>query len=390
MFKVVVGHSNDIDTEDAIAEVLAQCQQVLECHMPQAGLLLSAIDYDHRLVLKTIQATFPDIELIGGTTDGEISSVLGFEEDSLTLVLFCCDRITIRAGVGTAASQDIEAAVATAITQATNYQLEPIRLCITLPESLTLSGVTILNTLQAALGPKIPIVGGLTSTQRYSNQTYQFYGTEVYQDAVPVLTFAGPVAVAHGVASGWQPIGKAGVVTTVKDNIIYEIDHQPALDFYRYYLGDRPPSAEYPLAVFESPDEGYYMRAPSGQYDPVTGSVTLFGDVPPNAVVQLTQTTHDDILQASQASMQQALAQYPGTPDAALFFSCFARRQILGKRTVQEYQLAQNCLPDPIPSCGFYTNGEIAPNHPQGISRFHNETFVTLLLGEEDGSYDAG
>lgn len=384
MFKAVVGHSTDIDTEDAIAEVLAHCRQGLDGYPPQAGLLLSAIDYDHKLILETIHTTFPDLELIGGTTDGEISSVLGFEEDSLTLVLFCCDRITIRAGVGTAASQDIDAAVATAIAQATLHPSNPVRLCITLPESLTLSGVKILNTLQTALGPSIPIVGGLTSTQRGSNQTYQFYGSDVHQDAVPILTFTGPVAVAYGVASGWQPIGKTGVVTAVQDNIVYEIDHQPALEFYRYYLGDRPPSAEYPLAVFESPGEGYYMRAPSGQYDPESGSVTLFGDVPQDAVVQITQTTHEDILQASQTSIQQALAQYPGQPDAALFFSCFARRQILGKRIVEEYRLAQDCLQDAIPSCGFYTNGEIAPNRPQGISRFHNETFVTLLLGEED------
>ncbi|NET40377.1 MAG: hypothetical protein F6K19_52010, partial [Cyanothece sp. SIO1E1] len=33
------------------------------------------------------------IELIGGTTDGEISSMLGFEQDSLVLMVFCSEQV---------------------------------------------------------------------------------------------------------------------------------------------------------------------------------------------------------------------------------------------------------------------------------------------------------
>jgi hypothetical protein len=78
----------------------------------------------------------------------------------------------------------------------------------------------------------------------------------------------------------------------------------------------------------------------------------------------------------------QAVQNYPGKmPAAALFFSCASRRQILGSRTQEEYQIAQSCLSQSLPSCGFYTNGEIAPLEDRGISYFHNETFITLLLG---------
>ncbi|NJR66826.1 MAG: translation initiation factor IF-1 [Leptolyngbyaceae cyanobacterium CRU_2_3] len=43
---------------------------------PQAGILFAAIDFDHELILRRIQQAFPGIALIGGTTNGEISSVL--------------------------------------------------------------------------------------------------------------------------------------------------------------------------------------------------------------------------------------------------------------------------------------------------------------------------
>ncbi|MEC4984533.1 MAG: FIST N-terminal domain-containing protein [Oscillatoria sp. PMC 1068.18] len=383
MFKVAVGHSNDFSSEEAIASAIAQCQETLGEMKPQAGILLAGIEFDRQVLLQKVNQAFPDLELIGGTTDGEISSVLGFEQDSLVLMLFCSDRIQIRAGIGDKISQNPTTAAKSAIA-ATNFHPDEIALCIALPESLTTSAVIVLDSLKQALDNKIPVFGGLTADGWQFQQTYQFYKTEVCSDALPILVFSGPIRFSHGVASGWQPIGKPGVVTKVEHNIIYEINHRPALEFYHYYTGSRPPSSEYPLAVFEEGNKSYYLRAPSSAYDSEIGSVSFFGDIPLHACVQISETNRDRILSASQDSMQQALEHYPGqNPLAALFFSCTSRRQLLGTRTQEEYQLAQKCLKQDLMSCGFYTNGEIAPLQHQNIPCFHNETFVTLLLGED-------
>ncbi|MBE9063350.1 FIST signal transduction protein [cf. Phormidesmis sp. LEGE 11477] len=392
MLKLAVGHSNDPDSSSAIADVLEQIHAALAGDLPLAGLLFAAIDFEHEQVLQAVMAAFPHIELIGGTTDGEMSSVLGFEQDSLTLVVFCSDTITISAGMGRHVSKDAIAATQSAVQQAIVPHTEVIQFCISLPESLTTSGRTILESLKQALGKQtlgkqtlgaVPIFGGLTADQWRAQQTYQFFKTEVCSDAVPVLLFSGPILFSHGVASGWHPIGKAGKVTRAKDNVVYEIDNQPALAFYHRYLGSLPPSSEYPLALFDADSDRAYMRAPSGIYDSKTGSITFFGDVPEKSVVHITETTHDDILLASKQSTQQALASYPGkAPAAALFFSCASRRQILGSRTKEEYQQAQQLLNKTLPSCGFYTNGEISPLQQQGTAYMHNETFITLLLGD--------
>lgn len=383
MLKTVVGHSNDPDSQAAIAEVLEQCQHVLDGLVPKAGVLFAAIEFDHPLILRQIQQAFPEIELVGGTTDGEISSVLEFQQDSLTLMLFCSDTIEIRAGMGRDVSVNVAAATHQAVTQATAKLLTIPQLCLTIPESLTTSSVSILEGLKQALGAEVPIFGGLTADQGRFEQTYQFHQTEVLSDAVPVLLFAGSLQFSHGVASGWTPIGRKGNVTRVDKNVVYEIDGKSALDFYLRSLGGLLPSSEYPLAVFEEDEQSHCMRAPSGVYDPASGSVTFFGDVPLNAIVQITETDPERILTASRISMQNALDAYPGQePAAALFFSCTSRRQILGTRTQDEYQRVKGCLSQPLPSCGFYTNGEIAPLRRGGETRFHNETFLTLLLGD--------
>ena len=110
MLKIAVGHSNDPDSQAAIAEVLEQIRFALTDLSPKAGVLFAAIDFDHALVLHQIVKVFPEIELIGGTTDGEMSSVLGFEQDSLTLMVFCSDDIMISAGIGYGVSKDAIAA----------------------------------------------------------------------------------------------------------------------------------------------------------------------------------------------------------------------------------------------------------------------------------------
>ncbi|MEM6253543.1 MAG: FIST N-terminal domain-containing protein [Cyanobacteria bacterium P01_D01_bin.156] len=387
MLRFAVGHSNDPDSQCAILEVLEQVHRALDGASPKAGIVFAAIDFDHTLILSRIVEAFPEIDLIGGTTDGEMSSMLGFEQDSLTLMVFCSDKITITAGMGRGVSKDPLAATHAAVQQASVHHKETIQFCISLPESLTISGLVIIESLKQVLGEHVPIFGGLTADQWRSQQTYQFLGTEVCSDAVPVLLFSGPILFSHGVASGWQPIGQLARVTKADKTVVYEIDGQPALDFYSRYLGGLPPSSEYPLAVFDGDSDRYYMRAPSGIYDPTVGSVTFFSHVPEQSMVQMTETTRDGILSASHLSTSQALEDYPGkTPAAVLFFSCASRRQMLGPRTRQEYEQAHSyltqALSQSIPICGFYTNGEIAPLQGKGVTHLHNETFITLMMGD--------
>jgi hypothetical protein len=384
MLKAVVGHSNDPDTDVAIAEVLEQCLTALDTSSPQAGILLAALDFDHAEILRRIHQTFPGIQLIGGTTDGEISSVLEFQQDSLVLILFCADEIEFQAAVGRHISSDPIAIAQKTVQTAQAQAKSPTSLCITTPESLTTSGLLILQGLQQALGTEVPIVGGTTCDQWQFKQTYQFFGQEVLSDALPILLLSGHVLWGHGVSSGWTPIGKKGTVTKVEGNVLYEVDGQPALVFYRDYLGDMRPSPAYRLAVFEANRDSWYMRTSNGEYDENSGNITFFADIPLHAEVQVVKSNRDEMVDSARLSMQQALEHYPGKqPTVALFFSCTGRMHVLGTRAKEEYQVLQAEMPAGTTCAGFYTYGEIAPLRPHGETQFHNETFVTLLLGVE-------
>jgi len=385
MLKITVGHSNDPDSLEAVHEVLEQCQTALAGALPQAGLLFAAIDFDHGLILHQINAMFPGIELIGGTTDGEMSSVLGFQQDSLTLMLFCADEIEIRAAVGQNISQDPIAIAQQTVVSAKQRLTTDLKFCIAIPESLTTNVSDIVEGLKSALGD-IPIFGGATAEPPHNPQrTYQFFKTQVFSDAVPILLFAGNLLFSHGIASGWHPIGKRKPVTQVKGNVIYEIDGKPALDFYRHYLNDVEndfaPDAAYPMAVFPPNESGFFLRGALA-HDPALGSITVSGGVPAGAVIQITDASLEDLINASQTSLENAMTHYPGQqPEAALFFSCAWRRIMMGTRTREEYQAIAQSLGGGVLGCGFYTFGEISPLSTQGQTFLHNTTFVTLLMG---------
>jgi len=76
---------------------------------------------------------------------------------------------------------------------------------------------------------------------------------------------------------------------------------------------------------------------------------------------------------------------FPSTSsaEAALVFSCAIRKWVLGTRTGTELDITRQELGRAIPIAGLYCFGEIAPLDTGGTA-FHNETFVTVLLGEAE------
>ena len=384
MFKVAIGHSDDVDTRDAIGAVLEQCRDVLNGLPAKAGLLFASIDQDFELILKKINETYPGIELIGCSTDGEFSSTLGFAEDSIALTLFHSDRCEWKAGVGYDISKDPLVSIEEAVKAVMPDPAREPKLCIVTPESLTASGDSIVDGLRKQLGDNTPVLGGTAGDQLRLKKTYQFYRDQVLSDAAPFLLFFGPILLSFGVESGWEPIGEKGKATRVKNNILYQIDGKPATEYYQHYLKIDLSEvvSEYPLAVYVTDTENYYLRNPL-YFNQEDGSIFFLGDIPPGASVQITHVERDGIINATGASITQAQENYPGSkPSIAVCFSCAGRKLVLGTRAHEEVELLQKKCSD-LEVLGFYAYGEIAPLSLNTPSRFHNETFISLLLGEE-------
>ncbi len=388
MFTMAVGHSDDIDPDDAARAILDQCRVTLGDVPPTAAVLFSAYGSEVEPVLRAVHTAFPGIALIGSTSSGEMSSVFGYQEDSVTLALFAADDVDITAGVATDVFTDVGAAARTAVEEARSTTDKQPRLCITTP---TVGGDTraLLGALREALGDGVSILGGgasPSSNREFAGDSFQFFGERVLRGAMPILLFSGPVSFSFGVDTGWRPIGpKARVTRASEGGIVHEIDGEPALAFYQRYLGEGfLPAFANPLAVFEDGSGKFYLRAPTW-HDPETGAVKVSGSLPENAEVQLTVAATDEIFDGARSALSQAIERYPDghTPGAALIFSCAIRKHLLGTQTGTELDISRGMLGDAVPICGFYSFGEIAPFEAGGEIRFHNATLVALLLGAD-------
>jgi hypothetical protein len=382
---MAVGHSDDVDAADAIAAVIEQCRAALDALNPQAGILFVAYDSFDRSIIDDVRGAFPGVAVMGSTSAAEVSSVSGYQEDSITLSLFASDNVDVTVGLGAGLEEDVDAACRAAASQALGATTKEPKLCIVMTEGLARDPQLVLDGIARALPPDVVVVGGASAQHDFESTAagYQFVGDEIVQGGIALMLFSGPIAFSTAIGTGWRTLGAVGTVTRSEIGALQEINGRPAREFLSRYIDASGPAAfGNPLAVVEPGGSSSYLRAIQGS-DPVTGSVLLTGEVPVGATVQLTTADTEDILAGTRDALAQATAGFPAgaKPEAALIFSCAIRQYLLGSRTEVETAMARSEYGASVPLAGLYCYGEVGPIQGNATSRFLQETFVTLLLG---------
>jgi hypothetical protein len=136
MLTMAVGHSDDIDALDAIAVVIEQCRASLGGLTPQAGILFAAFDSFDPAIVAAVREAFPGVAVMGSTSAAEISSVEGYQQDSITLALFVSDTVDVTVGLGADLLADVDAACRAAVNEALAGTRRDPKIAIVLAEGL--------------------------------------------------------------------------------------------------------------------------------------------------------------------------------------------------------------------------------------------------------------
>jgi hypothetical protein len=248
---------------------------------------------------------------------------------------------------------------------------------------LETDGEQLVRGIQRVAGEGLTMFGGLAGDDAEFKKTMVFTEDQIVEDGAVALVFDKSHFDIQGLAtSGWVGIGADKTITEADGNIVYTIDHEPALDVYTSYLNvnenELPQiGVEYPLLLKKegSPD---VLRAVIN-VDRVNRSLIFAGSVPKGSQVTFSSSPGFEIIESTRKKIQEFYGGIQGT-DLLVLFSCMARHMALGPSISEEITEAWQNWQKPL--IGFFTYGEIGSNF-QARCDFHNETFTMVSIKEK-------
>jgi hypothetical protein len=269
-----------------------------------------------------------------------------------------------------------------------------------LAPGLDINGTALINGLTTHLPEHVGISGGLAADAGVFENTFVLGPDGIDSRQVVAVGFYGDnLQFGYGACGGWRSFGPARRITQAQENILYQLDGQPALDIYKLYLGDyanQLPSTGLLFPFEKLTDEG----EPTGlirtilAVDEDRKAVVLAGEVEEGHYLRLMHASSDDLIDGATETAKLAASQLPEYQQTrpeltatdenalALITSCVGRKLVMGDRVEEEIEEASRIIPLNTAIAGFYSYGEISSNAESFNTELYNQTMTMLLIKE--------
>ena len=340
--------------------------------------------------LNTLSASlagdFADCVRLGCTTAGEISSQ-GVSDGNCVVTAVRFDTTTVRAA--STALVDMSDSFAAGQRLAQQLPVEGLRAVWVMGQGVNINGSAMIAGMTDVLGSQVLITGGLAGDAGAFKETFVLDDAGVHADRIACVGLYGEgLQVGHGSFGGWEPFGPARKVTRCVNNLLFELDGEPALEVYKRYLGEHakglPASGLlFPLAMLGKDHAEVGLIRTILAVDEEQGSLTLAGDMDPDGYVRLMHASTDALVDGAQAAAQAALlALAQSGPGLALLVSCVGRKLVMGGRVEEEVEAVADVFRQNTALAGFYSYGEISPFAGEMDCKLHNQTMTITYLAE--------
>lgn len=341
--------------------------------------------YSDDAPLRELRASYPASHFIGCSTAGEIFQD-AIHDQSLAVAVLAFEHTRLAsARAEVAQATDSYEAGRKLATELYDGELQSL---FVLSEGVTVNGSELVRGLNSVLPPNIVVTGGLAGDGDQFERTWVLGDGRPEQGIVVAVGMYGDrVRITHGSQGGWEIFGPERLVTHARENILYELDGQPALQLYKEYLGEQaselPASAmRFPLALRRAADDEAQIVRTILAVDEETQSLTFAGDIPQGHLAQLMKASFYGLIDGAIGAAAMASPNIAAPENSlAIAISCVGRRLVLGEYTEEELEAALEVLPPGIRQIGFYSYGEISPYAP-GYCDLHNQTMTLTTIGE--------
>jgi len=256
-------------------------------------------------------------------------------------------------------------------------------------EGLNINGSELVKGINSILSSSVIVTGGLAGDQADFKETIVVYNKAIKKNAVVAIGFYGShLKTGVGSYGGWSSFGVDRLVTKSENNILYELDEQPALELYKKYLGKHvaglPASALlFPLSIQLKKENSSLIRTILS-INEEDGSMIFAGDIPQGEYVRLMTSNNEKLIDGAIHASEIALQNLgESDPDLAILISCVGRKLLLKQNTEEEIEAVAFTLGKKTNITGFYSYGELCPiNQTNNSCELHNQTMTITLFKE--------
>jgi len=358
---------------------------------PTIAIVFISIKQDRKAVCEILHTA--GIDILGATSCGEFINGHQSEGEIVVMLLDLNknDYCILFEDIGERTLSD--AAENMAKTALQKFHKPAFILCSTLlaANGNMLDGETLIRSIEKTVGPDVNLFGGMAGDDITFTGTYVFTNNQSTDYGMVALVLDETKISLHGMAvSGWKPIGVSRTVTKSEGNLIYTIDHEPALETYLRFLGEERSSADDQVKFFESIGVHYpfqlerenrepKMCNPIG-YDKEKKALMCESDVPQGSTFRFSTPPDFDIIETVVEKAKELKNEAHADAEALLIFSCAGRLSSLGPMAQEENEGLVNVWK--VPMAGFYTYGEFG-KAINGKHEFHSTTNSWVTLKEK-------
>lgn len=240
-------------------------------------------------------------------------------------------------------------------------------------EGLALNMATpLIEGMSHALGTWPPTAGvGMTGGMQW-NPTYQLFDDRIEQHTAMALVLSGGgVRMDTIIMHGCKPSGAYHTITKAQDNVILEIDGEPALDMVDKLLGSKSDKSweEYPLFVTfglnkgdkfgEFKEEDYANRLCMALDKDRRALIMFEPDLKPGSEVRLMRRSIDfEYIGQRAEDLYRRIGNRK--PFLAIYIDCLARASAYCGTESEEAEEVQKVIGSKMPLLGMYSGVEIA------------------------------
>jgi hypothetical protein len=235
-------------------------------------------------------AAHPQAVCAGCSTAGEIfAATVGDDSVSVALIKFASTQVRAAVLPVGQSSESEQAGVALA----RQLNAPDLRHVLVLSDGLGVNGTALTAGLRSALPKGVYVTGGLAGDGTSFKRTLTGVGRNLAPGQVVGIGFYGEkFSATWGSAGGWQPFGPKRLITRSANNVLFELDGQPALPIYKRYLGERAADLPatgllFPLEVLPERDTDHGVVRTILAVDEAHQSLTFAGDMPAGSYARL-------------------------------------------------------------------------------------------------------